>query len=257
MMRTRQATLVFASLALAAVTLTLALAPSHAMAGKRALGVDVSRFNGTIDWTLVAGSGVRFAFVAASRGSGFDCAVRPESCGADPLFASNRANARAAGIRVGAYHRGFASGATLAEARADARAEANIFIAQVGRVSAGELLPVLDVETPFTGLNAKRLTAWVRVWLKRVRGALGRRAMIYTNASSWRATGNSVEFARAGHRLWIAQWRVRKPTLIPAAKWNGKGWSVWQFTSSGSVPGISGHVDLDRLRVGLGKISVR
>jgi lysozyme len=256
-MRSRQATLVFASVALAAATVTLALAPSGAMAGKRPLGIDVSRFQGTIDWTAVAGSGVRFAFVAASRGSGGDCAVRPESCGADPFFATHRTNARAAGIPIGAYHRAFASGATIAAARADAAAEANVFITQVGAIQAGELLPVLDVESPFAGLNAKRLTVWVRTWLKRVRAATGQRAMIYTNATSWRATGNTLEFARAGHRLWIAQWRVKKPTFIPARKWNGKGWSVWQFTSSGSVAGIAGRVDLDRLRVGLGKISVR
>ena len=235
--------------------LCLAAAPASATA-KRARGIDVSRFQGTIDWAQVRGSGIRFAFVQASRGSGSDCAVKPDNCGADPYFAANRVNAAANGIRIGPYHRAFATGANLAEARADAGAEAAVFIAQVGALNSGELIPVLDVETPFTGLNAKRLTTWIRVWVKRVRKGLGRKPMIYTNASSWGYTGHTREFARARYPLWVAEWGVRKPT-VPASNWAGRGWSVWQWTSSGSVPGISGRVDMNRLRVRLRKLTVR
>ena len=84
-----------------------------------------------------------------------------------------------------------------------------------GALKPGELIPVLDVETPFTGLNAKRLSAWIRVWVKRVRAGLGRKAMIYTNASNWGYTGHTLEFARARYPLWVAEWGVRKPT-VPA-----------------------------------------
>jgi lysozyme len=194
--------------------------------------------------------------VQASRGSGADCLVASTSCGPDPYFAANRTAAPANGIRVGAYHRAFASGATLAEARLDALTEANVFIAAVGTLNAGELIPVLDLETPFTNMNPKRLTTWVRVWLKRVRAGLGRKAMIYTNASSWGATGNTREFAKARHPLWVAHWSVKKPS-VPALNWAGKGWSVWQYTSSGTVAGISGRVDMNRLRYRLRKITVR
>jgi GH25 family lysozyme M1 (1,4-beta-N-acetylmuramidase) len=214
----------------------------------------VSRFNGAIDWPLVAGSGVRFAFVQGSRGAGTDCTVKPDNCGPDPLYATNYAGAKAAGIRVGAYHRAFATGATRAEARADAAAEANVFITAVGTLQSGDLLPALDVETPFTGLNASRLRTWIRVWLKKVRKRLGAKPIIYTNASSWAATGNTTMFSK-GHPLWVAEWGVSKPS-VPASNWGGRRWSVWQFTSSGSVPGISGRVDQDYLRVGFRKISV-
>ena len=223
---------------------------------KRARGIDVSRFQGTIDWPRVATSGIRFAFVQASRGNGFDCAVASEHCGPDPYFEFNRAGARANLVRVGAYHRAFASGRTLAEARADATLEADLFIAQVGRLNRGELVPVLDVETPFVGLNPKRLTAWIRRWVKRVRKRLGRKPMIYTNASSWARTKHTREFARARYPLWVAHWKVRKPR-VPARNWAGRGWAVWQWTSSGKVPGISGRVDLNRLRVGLRKLTIR
>jgi GH25 family lysozyme M1 (1,4-beta-N-acetylmuramidase) len=249
--RTRRATI-----ALAALCLSLAgLAPASASAGTKAVGIDVSRFQGAIVWPSVAASGVRFAFVQASRGSGVDCTVKPDQCGADPYFAINRAAAEAAGIRVGAYHRAFASGSTVADARADALAESNVFLGAVGALQSGELIPVLDVETPFTGMTATTLRTWVRVWVKHVSKRLGRKPMIYTNATSWGATGDTREFAKAKYPLWVAEWGVSSPT-VPAANWAAHGYSVWQFTSSGSVPGISGRVDMDRLGTGLAKITV-
>jgi GH25 family lysozyme M1 (1,4-beta-N-acetylmuramidase) len=240
---------------LLALCAALATIVPPASAGTKAPGIDVSRFQGPIDWATVAGSGIRFAFVQASRGNGTDCAVRPEHCGPDPFYAINYANAKAVGIRVGPYHRAFATGANLAEARADAISEADVYLAMVGTLVPGDLLPALDVESPFTGLTPKRLRTWVRVWLKRVRARLGVKPMIYTNATSWGATGDTREFAKARYPLWVADWAVSKPS-VPARNWAGRGHSVWQYTSSGTVPGISGRVDLDRLRVGLAKIAI-
>jgi GH25 family lysozyme M1 (1,4-beta-N-acetylmuramidase) len=244
------------SLALLLALCAALIAPaSPASAGTKAPGIDVSRFQGTIDWPTVAASGIRFAFLQAARGNGTDCTVKPDQCGADPFYAINYANAKAAGIRVGPYHRAFATGATRAEARADAVSEAEVFLLTAGTLSAGDLIPVLDVETPFTGLSANRLRTWIRVFVKRVRARLGVKPMIYTNATSWGATGDTREFAKARYPLWVAQWGVSKPS-VPAGNWAGRGYSVWQYTSSGTVPGISGRVDLDRLRVGLAKITI-
>jgi GH25 family lysozyme M1 (1,4-beta-N-acetylmuramidase) len=238
---------------LMALSLTAGTGSAHA--GTKAMGIDVSRFQGVIDWPSVAGSGIRFAFVQASRGSGTDCTVKPAQCGPDPYFATNRLAAESAGIRVGAYHRAFASGGTAADARADAIAESDVFLTQVGSLHAGELVPVLDVESPFTGMTASSLRTWVRVWVKRVSKRLGRKPMIYTNASSWSATGGTTEFAKAKYPLWVAEYGVSRPT-VPAGNWARHGYSVWQFTSSGSVSGISGKVDMDRLGKGLAKITI-
>lgn len=232
------------------------LAPAPASAGTKAMGIDVSRFQGTIDWPTVATSGgIRFAFVQASRGSGADCTVKPLQCGADPYFASNRVAAEANGIRVGAYHRAFAAGGTRDTARADAIAEADVFLTAVGSLQSGELVPVLDVETPFSGMTSATLRTWIRVWVKKVNKRLGRKPMIYTNASSWGATGNTLEFAKAKYPLWVAEWGVSRPS-VPASNWAGRGYSVWQYSSSGTVAGISGNVDQDRLGTGLAKITV-
>jgi GH25 family lysozyme M1 (1,4-beta-N-acetylmuramidase) len=234
---------------LLAVCVVLARPPWAADAAKP-VGIDVSRFQGTIKWKRAAARGkVAFAFVQASRGSGFDCAVAPDRCGADEFYLRNYARARLQGVRVGPYHRAFAGGDGLAGVTADANAEADLFISVVnegGGLQPGDLRPALDVETPFGGLTATELRTWIRTWLDRVELALGEQPVIYTNASSWRATGNTLEFADAGHPLWVAHWGVAAPR-VPASLWGGSGWSVWQYSSSGSIRGIKGRVDLNRL----------
>lgn len=255
MRATLKRALLSAALAVLALAALSASQPKAASAA-RIEGVDVSRFNGKVDWDRVAGSGIRFAFIAAGRGSGGDCSVKAGQCGGDPLFERNRRRARAAGIRVGAYHRAFVNGGTSPErARADALAEARVFLAQVGDLRGGELLPALDLETPFGRLDPARLRLWARVWLHKVGGHLSVRPLIYTNGTSWAATGDTTDFARAGHRLWVANWGVSAPA-VPAGGWAGRGWSVWQFTSSGHVAGISGRVDMNRLGARLSSISV-
>jgi GH25 family lysozyme M1 (1,4-beta-N-acetylmuramidase) len=242
------------TVALFAALATIALAAPAADAGPGRLGIDVSRFNGTIDWTSVRADGVRFAFVAASRGSGADCAVAPTSCGTDPNYDANYANARASGVRVGPYHRAFVDGANEAELLADARAEADVFIASVGTIGRKDLSPALDVETPFEVPGPNGLKKWLRAWVKRVHKRLGAKPLIYTNVTSWSSTGNTLEFARRGHHLWVANWGVSKPA-VPASNWGGRGWTVWQYTSSGSIDGISGRVDLNRHRGSFRKIA--
>jgi lysozyme len=242
----------------AVIAVALAALTSMAAAGDRtrALGIDVSRFQEAIDWAQVGESEVRFAFVQASRGSGGDCTVKPKRCGADHFYERNYAGAKAVGIRVGAYHRAFVGGDGREEVRRDAQAEAELFAVQVGELSRGDLLPVLDVEAPFAGLDPGELRLWIRVWLGRVGDELGEKPMIYTSATSWQSTGDTARFARRGHRLWIAHWGVEEPS-VPAEDWAGNGWSVWQYTNEGSVSGIDGRVDLNRLRVAVRRISVR
>ena len=231
----------------------LALGPS-AVAAERVPGIDVSRFNEEIAWEQVATAPIEFAFVQASRGSGDDCTVKPRRCGGDGFYDANYLGATAAGIRVGAYHRAFTNGDGRRQVKADAKAEARLFVGEVGGLAEADLLPALDVEAPFDGLNRRELRLWVRTWLKRVEDGLGVKAIIYTNATSWAETGDTIRFARRGHPLWVANWGVTAP-LVPAANWAGEGWSIWQYTSSGSVPGIEGRVDRNWLRGGFEALS--
>lgn len=253
-MTLRQASLLAGLAALGAAILLSALSPAPATA-KRRLGIDVSRFQERITWNRVGKTRVKFAFVQASRGRGPDCLVVPDRCGVDEYWERNYRRARANGIRVGPYHRGFLpQEGGRKRAKRDARREAKLFVRTVGELRRRDLRPVLDFESPFGELRERPVRAWVRTWLRRVEKGLGAKPIIYTNHSSWQATGDVTAFARRGHPLWIADWQTDTP-LVPADDWAGQGWSVWQFTSSGHVRGIEGRVDKNRMRVPLRELS--
>jgi lysozyme len=246
---TRPAIVVLVSVLVAALALPAA-APAE-----RTPGIDVSRFQSRIDWQRVGETEVEFAYVQASRGSGTDCAVESSRCGADEFYDRNYARARENGIRVGPYHRAFTGGEDRVGIKRDSRREAKVFVSEVGELRAEDLLPVLDVETPFNDLDPRELRTWVRNWLTKVEKELDAKPIIYTNYSSWGATGDTTAFARRGHPLWVANFDVAKPK-VPALNWNGLGWSVWQYTSTGRVQGITGNVDENVARVSLNSLSV-
>lgn len=217
---------------LAVAGLVLVLPGVAAAAEERLPGIDVSQWQETIDWSAAAGSGrVAFAIMRADRGNDY----------VDPWYATNLAGATAAGVVVGAYHFATVS-ATPAD---DAVREADHFLA-TARNAPGDILPVLDIEDS-GGLPPAQLEDWVRAWVQRVRSTLGVRPMLYSSPNFWTtAMGDTTWFAERGYPLWIAHWGVSEPRL-PAANWAGRGWSVWQWTSTGTVPGIEGNVDRDLL----------
>ena len=196
----------------------------------RSQRLDVSAWQGRIDWQQVATSGRRFVLIRATLGTLIS----------DSAYADNRAGAKAAGLVVGAYHH-----ADPQAISGDALMQADHFL-DVAQPALGELLPVLDLETT-NGLSPADLVTWTMTWLERVRSKLGVQAMIYTSPHFWQtALGDSLAFIQAGYRfLWVANWDVAAP-LVPAQSWGGIGWTFWQYSSCGTVPGISGCVDLDR-----------
>ncbi len=195
-------------------------------------GIDVSHWQGTIDWTQVAGAGYQFAFLKATEGQTFD----------DPNYSTYRSNADAAGLHIGAYH--FARPDSTTN---DATLEADHFTGFAAPAS-GDLLPVLDLEDS-GGLSTSALITWVQAWLDRVTATVGSQPIIYTSPSFWQTSmGDTTQFADEGYRLlWIANWGVPQPA-VPAGNWGGNGWTFWQYTDCGIVPGISGCVDLDYLK---------
>jgi GH25 family lysozyme M1 (1,4-beta-N-acetylmuramidase) len=203
---------------------------SHpAAAATKVPGIDVSSWQGDVNWAAVASTPVRFVIMRATRGNAYN----------DPMYADYLAEASANGLVVGAYHR-----AKVGVAAGDAKAEADHFV-DVARNDGGDVLPVLDIEDA-NGLNVARLTDWVRTWLSRVSARTGVRAMIYSSPYFWRThLGDTRWFADHGYPLWIAHWGVPAPS-VPAGNWGGHGWTFWQRTSTGRVAGISTNVDRDR-----------
>ncbi len=193
-------------------------------------GIDVSNWQGTIDWAKVAKAGIKFAFLKASEGTNY----------VDPTYATNRPNAKANGVIAGAYS--FGQPGTVAQAIA----EADLFV-KVASPASGDLLPVMDLEVT-NGLGTADLTAWLKAWLGEVYARTGLHAAIYCSPAFWQKyLGDSAWFAQNGFPvLWIAHWTTATSPWVPGANWGGDGWTFWQYTSSGSVPGISGAVDMDR-----------
>jgi GH25 family lysozyme M1 (1,4-beta-N-acetylmuramidase) len=194
-------------------------------------GIDVSHWQGTIDWAKVRAAGKRFAYIKASEHTSF----------VDDKYQTNRSRAKSAGVKVGAYHFARPDIGT-----SDAYAEADHFI-ETADWTSGELRPVLDLEDT-GGLSSSALQTWVKAFVQRIYDRTGVRAVIYVSPSFWtNKMGNSTWFAKNGYDvLWIAHWTTAKSPSVPAESWGGKSWTFWQYTSDGSVPGISGRVDLDR-----------
>ena len=165
-------------------------------------GIDVSHWQGAIDWPRVADDGVAFAFIKATEGGDY----------VDPRFAANWAGAAQAGVMRGAYH--------FYRPQPDAAAQAEHFLRTV-QLRAGDLPPVLDVEVT-DGRSASAIAAGVRTWLETVERATGRRPIVYTRAGFWNQVGGGF----GAYPLWVAHYGV----AAPASRRTGRA------GPSGSIP---------------------
>jgi lysozyme len=205
-------------------------------AATHAKGLDVSHWQGPIDWLQVAGDGNTFAFAKATEGTTIT----------DVTYAINRAGAQGVGMSLGAYHFGRPGGSTDAARTANAIAQADHFV-DVAQTTGGDLPPVLDLETK-GGLAQAALLTWTRAWLDEVAARTGVRALVYTSPSFWKtALGDSPVIAGAGSKLWVAHWTTNASPLVPGSNWSGAGWTFWQWTDCTKVPGIAHCVDGDRV----------
>jgi lysozyme len=183
-------------------------------------GIDVSYYQGDIDWQAVAADGVKFAITRVNHG-GF----------MDPKFDQNWAAIREMGMLRGAYQYFNPSG--------DPVAQAQTFIDKVGPLQPGDLPAVIDVEST-DGLSPSAIASNVATWLELVEEATGRQPMIYTAGYFW--NDNVETDAFNDHPLWTAHYTNACPYVPdPWAQW-----TIWQYTSSGAVAGISGNVDRNR-----------
>jgi GH25 family lysozyme M1 (1,4-beta-N-acetylmuramidase) len=209
---------------------------SGAASATRAKGIDVSNWNGSINWTKVANGGYRFALGKATEGTNFE----------DATYAPNRSGSEAAGIVFGAYDFARPSGSGLAGVTASAVAQADYFLA-FANPQPGELPPALDLEA--TGnLSAPLLSAWTVAWTQEVYARLGIHPFVYSSPAFWQEhLADSTAVAAAGTPLWIAHWTDATKPWVPANDWNGHGWTFWQWTNCASVPGIAHCTDGNRM----------
>lgn len=184
-------------------------------------GIDVSKWQGVIDWDAVAGDGVRFAFIRVSHGVGIY----------DEQYTRNWAEARRVGILRGTYQ--------YFQPDEDPIAQADLLLENMGTLMADDLPPVIDVEAT-GGLGAAAIAASVQAWLDHVEAATGRTPIIYSGYYFWRDNvGDPPGFTR--YPLWIPQYGPVCP-LIPDS-W--PRWDFFQTSASGRFSGITGDVDTD------------
>ena len=200
-----------------------------------AKGLDVSNWNGLVDWIQVAGDDYTFLFAKATEGTTFT----------DLTYAVNRAGTQGLGLRLGAYHFARPAGSDDAGISSSAIAQADHFV-DVAQPEPGDLPPVLDLETT-GGLAPDALVRWTQAWLDEVAARTGTKGVIYASPHFWKtALGDTSVFAANGHGLWIAHWTKNASPTVPAANWAGLGWAFWQWTNCATVPGLARCGDGDR-----------
>lgn len=196
--------------------------------GTGLFGIDVSTWNGTIDWKQVAKSGVSYAIIRCGyRGTTYGSLVE------DNKFASNIKNASDAGIKVGVYF------FTQAVSEAEAVEEASMCLSLVEGYKLSYPIFV-DVESGSgnaraNGLSKEARTAIVKAFCKTISNS-GYKAGVYANKNWLNTKLNANELT--AYTIWLAQY-------ASAPTYNTTRYDLWQYSSQGSIKGISGNVDLD------------
>ena len=193
------------------------------------LGIDVSQYQGDIDWTAVAGSGVEFA-IARVGGRGYTAGA----VFADPKFDEYADGAASAGLQVGAYF--FSQAISVAEAEE----EAHFVLDKLrGHSITGPVVfdwEVIGKSSARTyGIETSVLCACARAFCKIIEDA-GYDAMIYINNYAGYIKYDLSQVVE--YPLWYANYSTDAPTFY-------YDFAMWQYTSKGSVPGIKGNVDMD------------
>lgn len=177
-------------------------------------GVDVSHYN-AIDWAHCTPD---FVFQKCTESLNY----------VDPTFEKNRTACRAKGIPFGSYH--FARGN-------DPLKEADYYLSKVGELETGEML-ALDYE-----IHLPNPVTWCLAFLKEVETKTGIKPFLYINSS----TASGFDWTPCiEYPLWIASYGIndgKEGNTPHTGKW--PYFTIWQFTSNGSVSGVAGRVDRD------------
>lgn len=195
--------------------------------GSGVLGIDVSKYQPSINWGSVKASGIDFVIIR--------CGYRGASTGAlieDPYFKSHIKGAKSAGLKVGVYF------FSTALSEAEAVEEASMCAALCGGY--GLNYPVfLDVESSsrpgYNTLSASQRTANIKAFCQTIASA-GYTPGLYAN-KTWLT--EKINTSSLSCKIWLAQYNASGPT------YSGR-YDIWQYTSKGSVNGISGNVDMNK-----------
>lgn len=184
-------------------------------------GIDVSSYQGTIDFNSVRSAGRDYVIIRSTIGEHQ----------VDRTFRRNYENAKAAGLTVGFYH--FLDATTVSSART----QAQFFASEISGLEP-EIKLVMDFGTNY-GLSDTLFNQIALAFLERVNELTEKDVIVYSDASKARDI-YSTRIANS-YGLWVADYDTDEPEDTRWAVWEG-----WQYSDEGRVSGISGDVDLDR-----------
>jgi GH25 family lysozyme M1 (1,4-beta-N-acetylmuramidase) len=196
--------------------------PKPPVAEKKLKGVDVYEGDLSINWSEVKKAGYEFVFCKTSEGGDWS----------DPTWNKDRVDAiRKADIKLGVYH--------FLRPRADRTGaeEMKFFIEQAksaGWGKPGDLRPVIDFEE--TTLSDNKTIVYLKSAIEEVKKLTGKAPIIYTGGPFWDENTRNYD-NNFDCPLWLAAYVNDPDKYLPAA-WKKTGWSIWQHTDKGSVPGI-------------------
>lgn len=189
--------------------------------------MDVSEYQGDIDFERAAEDGIRAVYVRAGVGSAY----------IDPYFHENYEKAKAAGLYVGFYH--FVTARSVEEGREQAE-----FFASLMTGREPDMRLAMDFET-FGDLTTDEINEISRAYLSTLTAATGKDAVIYSDTSD--AISIFDHALAMEYPLWVAEYGVEAPA--DNGKWDS--WVGFQYTDTGTVDGVSGDVDRDRFTEGI------
>lgn len=204
-----------AALVFAALVPARAIPPSG---GRQYRGIDISEFQGEIDFEEVRRSGIEAVYIRVGAGEY-----------TDEYFAENYERAKAAGLKIGFYH--YVTARSVDEGRRQAR-----FFASLAAGREPDMRLAMDFEY-FGSLSVSQINAISEAYLDELTALTRREAVIYSDLSNARNI-----FSRAlaeKYPLWAAQYGADEPSAN--GKW--REWVGFQYTNEGRVDGIYGNVD--------------
>ncbi|MEP4769439.1 MAG: glycoside hydrolase family 25 protein [Roseibium sp.] len=185
-------------------------------------GIDVSFWQGKINWAAVARHGIDFAIIKASEGAEMK----------DPRFSENWSGCKTNRISCGAYH--------FFLPAYDFELQSDLLVDQLQSVSFDpetDIPPAIDCEE-MQGLSPTTYVSALKALMKRLEEKLKCKPMIYVSPSFWQGLRSPK---MDGHPLWIANYEVDSPKI--PSPW--KSYRFWQYSDNGRIDGIDCAVDLD------------
>lgn len=203
------------------------------MANEFIYGIDVSHNNGTVDWEKVqsANPANAFAFIKATEGVGY----------VDPMCLTNAtAVSQKTQMRFGYYH--FASLNNNTNVSKDASDEASWFVQTMQTMPAASVIPVLDIESNASKLTPTQVQEWISAFMAQMNTLGFPKVILYSYVSFLN------DNLPSGHPfgslpLWIAHYTSASSPTIPHGWTN---YTVWQYSGSGSVNGVSTQCDMNK-----------